>query len=708
MCKKILKLACFCLFIIASLFCFTACKEGNKVVLTNVSASLVNTNYEMKGKIITVQYGRTVMLSSQDFSVKATYSNNATEQVTGFSFSSTMPANGATEIGSYTLTFTYKGVKDEVIVNIVKATVDMSNVVWNNYGAFKYDGTEKQVEVINLPEGVSVTYDGVVKAKEAGVYTVVANFTYIDSEKYNPIPSWPLVWSIEKTILNVQNLVLENYVYDELEKNVYIESVDLPENVVVDKIEGVLSATNVGEYSVVVSFKHTGEDKDNYLIPSKSATWKIKKGIYSDVGVVELAQNYDFTYDGTEKEVNVNPLSLKHVRVLYLEGSKQTNAGKYDVTVHLQYIGDNENYQSDAKTVLLENAWEIKAASLLIDVKDNEMTYGDEFINKGYVVSGLKNGETEAQVLKGSPVYDFGGYIENESGAGTYQISVSGFSADNYKITYDKGVLTVNKATVSVDDLEKIELVNNKLVYNGEEQSIVSSEDLTGFINIPVGVKLVLIENNKATNVDFNGYNLVLTLSQDDSGNYNDFSFSKEFEWRIEPKTINITINNSTIKYGEEATANGYSVDESCFVGSDTIALIVGEANYNYGGYVVGSDVGEYEINITGLNVLGGNYKLEIEKGKLIVEKAQIDVSLLVWEDVTNLVYDGEEKKPQLESIPSQIDVSYSYLLGEDEVNPTEVGLYVAKATVELKEEYKNNFEIVGSVSNLSFEIKNA
>lgn len=63
-----------------------------------------------------------------------------------------------------------------------KITLDMSQVAWDYSKAFTYDGTKKQVQLIGLPEGVTVTYTGNA-ATEAGRYTAKATFIY-DESKY--------------------------------------------------------------------------------------------------------------------------------------------------------------------------------------------------------------------------------------------------------------------------------------------------------------------------------------------------------------------------------------------------------------------------------------------------------------------------------------------------------------------------------------------
>ncbi len=102
---------------------------------------------------------------------------------------------------------------EEIEEVIEKITPDMSSVKW----VYKQDDEQKEyvtgstkliandkayaVEVIGLPEGVTVEYDGTCNATVAGTYQATAIFDITDVEKYNqPEPSkMVLEWGIEKT-----------------------------------------------------------------------------------------------------------------------------------------------------------------------------------------------------------------------------------------------------------------------------------------------------------------------------------------------------------------------------------------------------------------------------------------------------------------------------------------------------------------------------
>ncbi|MBQ6867134.1 MAG: hypothetical protein IJO16_00485, partial [Clostridia bacterium] len=86
----------------------------------------------------------------------------------------------------------------------------------------------------------------------------------------------------------------------------------------------------------------------------------------------------------------------------------------------------------------------VNKAPLTIKANDKAIVYGEAPANADWTAEGLIEGET-AEVVKGTAVYAYN--YEQFGKAGTYEISVSGLTADNYEITFEKGALTVNKAS---------------------------------------------------------------------------------------------------------------------------------------------------------------------------------------------------------------------------------------------------------------------
>jgi len=88
----------------------------------------------------------------------------------------------------------YDTVTSSNTVTITKATYDMSDVAWDYDEPFEGDGTEKSVELLNLPIGVSATYTGNV-AMEPGTNTAHAVLSYDGVNYFEPIVA-DLTWVI--------------------------------------------------------------------------------------------------------------------------------------------------------------------------------------------------------------------------------------------------------------------------------------------------------------------------------------------------------------------------------------------------------------------------------------------------------------------------------------------------------------------------------
>lgn len=263
---------------------FTACKKNNNnnnnnnkgaVKVTNLSVELVNNDYVLNNGTITISYGGKVELNADDFKVTATLSDGKTkiieekqDNIDGYSFESNLPNGDITEIDEYKITFSHSDLNKnvEIIVNVVKAIVDMSNVEWNYSKAFTYDGTIKSVALVNVPNGVNVSYSNA-QAINAATYTAVANFTHTDSEHYEDIPNKTLTWNIEKADIILPTIEFKTLIYNGTEQNAEIKSdiIEALENRnIAATISGITKATDAGTYNVEISFVYDGEDADNY------------------------------------------------------------------------------------------------------------------------------------------------------------------------------------------------------------------------------------------------------------------------------------------------------------------------------------------------------------------------------------------------------------------------------------------------------------
>ncbi|WP_345949992.1 MBG domain-containing protein [Mucilaginibacter sp. PAMB04274] len=115
-------------------------------------------------------------------------------------------------------------------------------------------------------------------------------------------------------------------------------------------------------------------------------------------------------------------------------------AGSYDITV-TGAASDNYNI------TYLKGTLTISKAQLTVAAVNQSKTYGEANPQLTVTYSGFLNGDTKAN-LSAQPVANTAATAQ--SGAGNYDISVSGAASNSYDIVYTKGTLTINKAPLTI------------------------------------------------------------------------------------------------------------------------------------------------------------------------------------------------------------------------------------------------------------------
>lgn len=149
------------------------------------------------------------------------------------------------------------------------------------------------------------------------------------------------------------------------------------------------------------------------------------------------------------------------------------NAGNNQILSVNFTPNDTTNYNSAAATVSIN----VLKAALTIKADDKSRTYGEPPVSFTVTPTGLVNGDTLSG-LDGTLAYNFADAANMP--AGTYTISPSGLTSNNYDITFQNGTLTVDKAvlTVTADDKSRQYGAANP-VLTGTITGIQNSEDIT-------------------------------------------------------------------------------------------------------------------------------------------------------------------------------------------------------------------------------------
>lgn len=147
-------------------------------------------------------------------------------------------------------------------------------------------------------------------------------------------------------------------------------------------------------------------------------------------------------YTGETPKFNLSS-KLENAEFSYENANISKDAGSYKENVPVEIkIGD---WKSSFNT---EVAYTITKAPLTVIADNMELPYGSE--KKDFTVSyfGFKNGEDESVLKK--PV-TISTTAKKDSPVGTYPIIPFGGYADNYTLSYERGVLTVVKAEQSIE-----------------------------------------------------------------------------------------------------------------------------------------------------------------------------------------------------------------------------------------------------------------
>lgn len=553
---------------------------------------------------------------------------------------------------------------------ITKADYDMSNVRWDYKESFVYDGAPKRVELIGLPDSVTVTYiDNT--AIDAGVYTAVAQFSS-DIDDYNIPPSMSCTWSIGKADVDIRRLAWDysqSFIYDGFLKKVELKGV--PDLLKVSYSGN--SGDRAGKY--LAHAELIPVRPDNYNTPViRDCSWEISKADY-DMSDARWDDEVEFTYDGTEKSVSVIGLPYG-VRPVYRE-NKATEAGLYTASVDLECDSDNYNipHMSDCK-------WKIDKASY--DMSNAGWHFDSRIVYDGTVKSVR---------LKGLPAGLEPVYTGNEAiNAGEYEASVDFIYDDmNYvKPSFTGCKWKIAPADIAVDLSDIHWKYSGPFEYDGTFKTVTIAENVfePGLIDrlrgretevelagIPDGFDVVY-ENNIARDAGIY-YAKAKLVSLEDNNNYNELELPS-FRWEITKARVDMS--GVRWNYGSSFVYDGIEKSVELLGLPDTVTVKYTDNT--------GLDAGEHEA-MAQIDVKDPeNYETPrpVSGCWWQIDRAKYDMSDVHWVYEDDMVYNGKEKRVRLEGLPDGVKVeAYRGNKG------IEAGLYTAEAIVRYSN--KDNYE---------------
>lgn len=526
-----------------------------------------------------------------------------------------------------------------------------------NPQTFTYDGSEKYLNVTDLPAGTSVTYEGNGQIN-AGEHIVKAIIN--GGEYYNDITVSNTL-KINKKYLSGISFTQKTFTYDGFDKHPEVSGT-LPEgvNVVYSNIQ-----KNAGVYNNVKA----SISGSNYNMLELTTSMTINK---ADLSAAIFLLEKEEVYDGTPKRLSLDGILPDGVTTTYTNNDN-INVGSYDVTVNINGGINYNNKQIIAKLkivkgnltdfVLTSNTYiydgseksltiqgslpnqvtvnytnnnkrevgEYKVYAVLSKPNYNDKIVEADLIIKPKTIDVIAQGEISKfynadaiialnannfalqgvvdgdNVLIDNPV---AGELNNKNVGENKPVTInnlklSGIDSQNYELSSTS--LTANIAKVKPKEIEVSLKGNVTKVFDGTTNAVLSSDnfDLTGIIED----EIVTLNNTSSGEYDTKdvGENKTitvssLTISGDDALNYilNSQTTSGQIG-EITSKAITVIADASQAKvYGDVEPVLGYSV---------TPGLVSGDSFAGTLARTAGEDVGTYTITQGTLSA-GTNYSV--------------------------------------------------------------------------------------------------
>lgn len=190
---KLLKILALVVLILPMAFIFSACGEDESLkIFANITFTSQTIDYDGQEHEI-------VIAGELPQGTNVVYENNKGTNAGVYSAKATLSLEG------------YKTLELTANLTINKLNYDMSNTRWDYGNEFTYSGNEQVVEVVGLPEGVTVKQYSNNRNKNAGSYSASVEFNY-DTINYNKPMLANLNWKINKA--NITGITFESKNYE--------------------------------------------------------------------------------------------------------------------------------------------------------------------------------------------------------------------------------------------------------------------------------------------------------------------------------------------------------------------------------------------------------------------------------------------------------------------------------------------------------------
>lgn len=447
-------------------------------------------------------------------------------------------------------------------------------------------------------------------------------------------------------------------------------SIDGEDSIYASITNGVLTILKANPEGILVSV--TQAETEIYAASGEVAVLVIKKA------EAELTvDNVIVPYDGNAHSITGATVTGNGA-ITYSENNTLTNVGSVTVTVE---AAASDNYNATSKEVTLE----VTPVPLTVTPKAQNINLGATLPTWDLIkltFTGLVNDELASEVIDGSllqVVYKQSGVeVSNPTEVGTYEIHISGLTANNnnYSIEYEVGTLTIEDSTLTIRVDDESTLTKE---YDGTSHSFTASV-YDGNTKID-GIELTYLWNGTAFAgaTDAGTYDVTVSFSHETYG-----TKSATFTFTISPREATVTANNATSAYGDSPVALTYQASDSILT-----ADLAGFGFQAVSTVTNTSLPAEYAITVNYTE--NSNYNITVQSGTYTVTKRLVTIKA----DDKNSVY-GDELVAYSYTVTSNTLVAGdeeefgSFLTYVCSVTATSsVGTYPISITVQANDKYE-------------------
>ncbi len=369
--------------------------------------------------------------------------------------------------GSYRLNASFPGNEfvhqytKQLVITIAKAALPPPDFYGTNgilgvHRPYIYDGGDfdhTTIKAFNLdgvgiaPENYSYTLargtTPVSAIRNAGYYTVSLTISSINYTSF----SGDVAVQVAKAHLNItmQNNSI-NYL-DEIPQYTFSSQAQVnagatPQQQETAQTNAVAAIQSAGGVAVCAytAGSNVGNYEITYAVTLTNYNVTVTKGVLS-VNAIPLSSS-GIVFENTERVYEGEAISLSAEMPEGITAVYSNNANKNVGTYTVRGVFSKPNYSDYTKDITLI----IIRAPLVIKPQDTQITFGDAPPQYNMAAIAFKGDDT-LSALSGQAVFE-GIYTQGDD-AGNYDISVYGLNADNYDLSYQKGILTVAKAPMT-------------------------------------------------------------------------------------------------------------------------------------------------------------------------------------------------------------------------------------------------------------------